>query len=84
MAKRRRFLIAGCHPLMRLVRVVSRTFEAVVLLEAGRVEIIVATRVDSPLLSSVDLILLGFGMPGMSGFNWSALPQEFSRFHVTP
>jgi hypothetical protein len=37
---------------MRLVRVVSRTFEAVVLLEAGRVEIIVATRVNLPLLSS--------------------------------
>src|SRR6516165_7421170 len=23
-------------------------------------------------------------MPGMSGFKWSALPREFSRFHVTP
>jgi hypothetical protein len=78
MAKRRRFLIAGCHPLMRLVRVVSRTFEAVVLLEAGRVEIIVATRVNLPLLSSTP-ILLGFGMPGMSGFNWSALFLGSSR-----
>jgi hypothetical protein len=66
MAERRRLLIAGDHPLMRLVQAVSCAREAVNRLEAvGLDRLIVANRVKSP-DTAVNLVLLNLNMAGMN------------------
>jgi hypothetical protein len=69
MAERRRVLIAGDHPLMRLVQAVSCAGEAVKRLEAAGLDrLVVANRVKLP-DTAANPALLNLNMAGMNVCN---------------
>jgi hypothetical protein len=81
MAERRRFLIAGDHPLMRLVQAVSCAREAVKRLEAAGLDrFIVANRVKSPDTTAANPVLLNLNMAGMNVCNGLLLVGVLPEF----
>ena len=80
MAERHRFLIAGDHPLMRLVQAVSCAREAVKRLEAAGLDrLIVANRVKSP-DTAANPVLLNLNMAGMNVCNGLLLVGVLPEF----
>jgi hypothetical protein len=80
MAERRRFLIAGDHPLMRLVQAVSCAGEAVKRLEAAGLDrLVVANRLKSP-DTAANPVLLNFNMAGMNVCNGLLLLGVVPKF----
>jgi hypothetical protein len=80
MAEWRRFLIAGDHPLMRLVQAVSCVREAVKRLEAAGLDgLIVANRAKSP-DTVANPVLLNLNMAGMNVFNGLLLLGVVPKF----
>jgi hypothetical protein len=80
MAERRRFLIAGDHPLRRLAQAVSCVREAVKRLEAAGVDrLIVANRVKSP-DTAANPVLLNLNMAGMDVCNGLLLVGVLPEF----
>ena len=80
MAERRRCLIAGDHPLIRLVQAVLCAIEAVNRLEAaGLCRLIVANRLKSP-DTAANPVLLNLNMAGMNVFNGLLLLGVVPKF----
>ncbi len=80
MAERRRFLIAGDHPRMRLVQAVLCAREAVKRLEAaGLARLVVANRLKSP-DTAANPVLLNLNMAGMNVCNGLLLVGVLPEF----